>query len=152
MGGRSKKILFWYCREIWHAGTSSSKKGNQFRYRNLLKQQGNKVKVIDLTKEDWAEAVANAFRFSRLVVASSSYNAGVFPPMVHFLQALKERNYQKRKVAVIENGSWAPSAGKGMKSMLQEMKDIELIEPVFTIKSRLKEEDKKAFEDWAKRI
>ena len=119
---------------------------------NLLKQQGNKVEVIDLTKEDWAEAVANAFRFSRLVVASSSYNAGVFPPMVHFLQALKERNYQKRKVAVIENGSWAPGAGKGMKSMLQEMKDIELIEPVFTIKSRLKEEDKKAFEDWAKRI
>lgn len=119
---------------------------------NLLKQQGNKVEVIDLTKEDWAEAVANAFRFSRLVVASSSYNAGVFLPMVHFLQALKERNYQKRKVAIIENGSWAPSAGKGMKSMLQEMKDIELIEPVFTIKSRLKEEDKKALEDWAKKI
>lgn len=108
----------------------------------ILKEKGEKEVVIcDLTKEDWAEAVENAFKYSKLIVASSSYNADLFPPMKQFLDRLKERNYQNRKVGIIENGSWAPSAGRCMKKILEEMKNIEIIEPVITIKSTMKEEN-----------
>lgn len=110
------------------------------KFSDILSTKTNKKVVItDLTREDWAEAVEDAFRYSTLVVASSSYNAGLFPPMKQFLDHLKERNYQKRKVAIIENGSWAPSAGKCMKNLLQEMKDIDIIEPIITIKSTMNE-------------
>lgn len=112
------------------------------KLETILKANGTKnVVLADLTKDDWAEAVANAFKFSKLVVASSSYNAGLFPPMEHFLRRLKERNYQKRKVAVVENGSWAPSAGRCMKKMLQEMKNLDIIEPTITIKSTMNEQN-----------
>ena len=108
----------------------------------LLKENGEKeVVVMDIARSDWAEAVANAFKYSKLVVAASSYNAGLVPPMEHFLGRLKERNFQNRKVGIIENGSWAPSAGRCMKSILGEMKDIEIVEPMVTIKSKVKEEN-----------
>ena len=124
----------------------SSIYGNTLKATNklaeILKEKGNKkVVVADLTREDWAEAVEDAFRYSTLVVASSSYNMGLFPPMEHFLNYLKERNYQKRKVAIIENGSWAPSAGRCMKKMLQEMKNLDIIEPTITIKSTMNEQN-----------
>ena len=124
----------------------SSIYGNTLNVANkmaeILKEKGaKKVVVTDLTKEDWAEAVEDAFRYSHLIVASSSYNAGLFPPMQHFLNYLKDRNYQKRKVAIIENGSWAPTAGRCMKNILQEMKDIDIIEPIVTIKSRMNDEN-----------
>ena len=120
----------------------SSIYGNTLKAANkladILKEKGNKkVVVADLTREDWAECVEDAFRYSTLVVASSSYNMGLFPPMKQFLDHLKERNYQKRKVAIIENGSWAPSAGRCMKTLLQEMKDVDIIEPIITIKSTM---------------
>ena len=120
----------------------SSIYGNTLKAANkladILKEKGNKkVVVADLTREDWAECVEDAFRYSTLVVASSSYNMGLFPPMQQFLEHLKERNYQKRKVAIIENGSWAPSAGRCMKTLLQEMKDVDIIEPIITIKSTM---------------
>ena len=124
----------------------SSIYGNTLKAANklaeILKEKGNKkVVVADLTREDWAEVVEDAFRYSTLVVASSSYNMGLFPPMEHFLNYLKERNYQKRKVAIIENGSWAPSAGRCMKKMLQEMKNLDIIEPTITIKSTMNEQN-----------
>ena len=124
----------------------SSIYGNTLKAANklaeILREKGNKkVVVSDLTREDWAEAVEDAFRYSTLVVASSSYNMGLFPPMEHFLDYLKERNYQKRKVAIIENGSWAPSAGRCMKKMLQEMKNLDIIEPTITIKSTMNEQN-----------
>ena len=123
------------------------------KLETILKESGTKnVVLADLTKEDWAEAVANAFKFSKLVVASSSYNAGLFPPMEQFLRRLKERNYQKRKVAIIENGSWAPSAGKCMKDLLQEMKDVEIVQPVVTIKSRMKTENLAELEELASKL
>lgn len=119
----------------------------------ILKEKGAKKVVLgDLTKEDWAEAVEDAFRYSHLIVASSSYNAGVFPPMKQFLDRLKERNYQNRTVGIIENGSWAPSAGKCMKNVLQEMKDINIVEPVITIKSTMSEENIKQMEEMADKI
>ena len=124
----------------------SSIYGNTLKAANklaeILREKGNKkVVVADLTREDWAEAVEDAFKYSTLVVASSSYNMGLFPPMEHFLDYLKERNYQKRKVAIIENGSWAPSAGRCMKKMLQEMKNLDIIEPTITIKSTMNEQN-----------
>ena len=123
------------------------------KLETILKESGTKNVVLsDLTKDDWAEAVANAFKFSKLVVASSSYNAGLFPPMEQFLRRLKERNYQKREVAIIENGSWAPSAGKCMKDLLQGMKDIEIVEPVVTIKSRMKTENLVELEELARKL
>ena len=119
----------------------------------ILKEKGAKKVVLgDLTKEDWAEAVEDAFRYSHLIVASSSYNAGVFPPMKQFLDRLKERNYQNRTVGIIENGSWAPSAGKCMKNVLQEMKDINIIEPLITIKSTMSDENIKQMEEMADKI
>ncbi len=123
------------------------------KLKTIIIENGTKnVVLADLTKDDWAEAVANAFKFSKLVVASSSYNAGLFPPMEQFLRRLKERNYQKRKVAIIENGSWAPSAGKCMKDLLQEMKDIEIVQPVITIKSRMKTENLAELEELASKL
>lgn len=88
-----------------------------------------------------AEAVEDAFRYDKVILAASSYNAGVFVPMQQFLDKLKERNYQNRKIGIIENGSWAPSAGKTMKSILQEMKDITIVEPSITIQSTMKQEN-----------
>ena len=120
---------------------------------DILKEQGEKTVVIrNLTKDDWAECVGDAFKYSKLVLASSSYNAGVFPPMEHFLGRLKERNYQKRKIGIIENGSWAPSAGNCMKNLLQGCKELEIIEPVITIKSRMKEENVKQMESLAEEL
>ena len=111
-------------------------------------KEDEKIVVCDLTREDWAEAVANAFRFSKLIVASSSYNADLFPPMKQFLDRLKERNYKNRKVGIIENGSWAPTAGRCMKKTLEEMKNIEIVEPIITIKSRMNEENIEQMKDF----
>ena len=119
----------------------------------ILKEKGaKKVVLADLTKEDWAEAVEDAFRYSHLVVASSSYNAGLFPPMKQFLDHLKERNYQNRTVGIIENGSWAPSAGNCMKNTLEEMKNIHIIEPMITIKSTMSDENIAQMEEMADKI
>ena len=119
----------------------------------ILEEKGaKKVVVSDLAREDWAECVEDAFRYSKLIVASSSYNMGIFPPMEHFLRHLKDRNYQKRTVGIIENGSWAPSAGRGMKAIIGEMKDINLVEPMVTIKSRMNEENRKQMESLAEEI
>ena len=122
------------------------------KIERILKEKGIHVVLTDLTRDDWAEAVANAFRFSKLIIASSSYNAGLFPPMEQFLNRLKDRNYQKRKVGIIENGSWAPSAGRCMKNILNEMKELEIIEPVITIKSTLNEDSLEKIKDLVEKI
>ena len=119
---------------------------------NCIKKQKKNVHLMDITRCDMSAAVAKAFQYSKLIVMSSSYNAGVFPPMEYFLNALKDRNYQKRKVVIIENGSWAPSAGKTMINILKEMKDLDIIEPIFTIKSTMNDVNKKEFEELAKNI
>ena len=119
----------------------------------ILEEKGaKKVVVSDLAREDWAEAIEDAFRYSKLIVASSSYNMGIFPPMEHFLRHLKDRNYQKRTVGIIENGSWAPSSGRGMKAIICDMKDVNIVEPMITIKSRMNEENRKQMEDLADEI
>lgn len=112
------------------------------KLKEILEEKGaKKVVLTDLVREDMAEAVEDAFRYDKVILAASSYNAGVFVPMEQFLNKLKERNYQNRKVGIIENGSWAPSASKSMKNILQEMKDIDIIEPSVTIQSTMKQEN-----------
>ncbi len=122
------------------------------KLEKILKEKGINVLLTDLTRDDWAESVANAFRFSKLVLASSSYNAGLFPSMEQFLIHLKDRNYQKRKVGIIENGSWAPSAGKCMKNILKEMKEIEIIDPLVSIKSKLNKDSMEKLKELADNI
>ena len=96
-----------------------------------------KVVVCDLAREDMAEAVEDAFRYGKLVLASVTYNGDVFPHMKEFINHLTERNYQKRTVAFIENGSWAPTAAKVMRKMLENSKELEFVESVVTVKSAL---------------
>ena len=123
------------------------------KMKEILQEKGVKdVIIVDLTKCDWSEAVSMAFKYSNLILASSSYNAGLFPPMEHFLKYLKDRNYQKRKIAIIENGSWAPSASKCINLILQEMKNITIVEPIVTIKSRMNNDNIVKMENIANEI
>ena len=103
----------------------------------LLKRGCPKVAIADLARDDMPETVEDAFRYGKLVLAAPTYNAGVFPFMRTFIDHLTERNYQNRKVAFIENGTWAPMAAKTMKGMFEGSKGIEFVEPVVTIKSAL---------------
>ena len=113
----------------------------------ILHEKGApKVSIADLCRDDMAEAVEDAFRMSKLVVAAASYDADVFPPMHDFLHHLKLKAYQKRRVGIIENGSWAPCAGRIMKGMLETMKEIEIVEPMVTIRSAMKQGDIPALE------
>ncbi len=103
----------------------------------LLEDKGEKVTVHDLARTDMAEAVEDAFRYGRLVLATTTYNTEIFPFMREFINHLTERGYCNRKVGIIENGSWAPMAAKVIKGMLEGSKNIEIVEPVVTIKSAL---------------
>lgn len=106
----------------------------------LLEEKGvKKVVTADLTREDFAEAIEDAFRYNKIIFAASTYNAGVFPVMETFLRHLAGKNYQNKKVGIIENGTWAPAAAKTMKDIIATMKNIDLCENVVTIKSRLNE-------------
>lgn len=108
----------------------------------MLREKGvEKVVVSDLAREDMAEVIEDAFRYDRMVLAAASYDGGVFPCMHDFLSHLQSKAYQKRTVGILENGSWGPTAGRTMKSMLETMKNISVVEPVVTIKSTLKEEN-----------
>ena len=132
-----------------HGGTAVAAQ----KLADMLRAKGApKVSVADLSRDDMAEAVEDAFRMGRLVVAAPSYDGNVFPPMHDFLHHLQLKNYQKRRVGIIENGSWAPCAGRIMKGMLEQMKDIDIVEPVVTIRSRMKQADLPAFEALADSI
>ena len=96
-----------------------------------------KVAFTDLAREDMAEAVEDAFRYGKIVLAAPTYNTGVFPYMRDFIKHLTDRNYQNRTVGIIENGSWAPMSGKVMKGLLEKSKNITFVEPVVTLKSAL---------------
>ena len=124
----------------------------EFLKEYLAEKTNKKVVLSDITRCDMAEAIEDAFRYDTMIVASSSYNFGLFPPMEHFLNHLKGKNYQNRKIAFVENGTWAPSAGKCMKEIVSEMKNIKTYEPMVTIKSRLNEETKKQLIDLANKI
>ncbi|MBR2618340.1 MAG: FprA family A-type flavoprotein [Paludibacteraceae bacterium] len=106
-----------------------------------LTEKGIKVSVADLCRSDMAEAIEDAFKYDRMIVAASSYEGSVMPVMYDFLHHLRHKNFQKRKVGIVENGSWAPSAGRVMRKMLEEMKEIEIVSPMVTLRSALKPTD-----------
>lgn len=105
----------------------------------MLKEKGaKKVAITDLARDDMAEAIEDAFRYDKMVLACSTYDGGIFPCMEDFLSHLKAKNYQKRTVALIENGTWAPMAGKKMREILEGMKDVKVLENTVTIRSAVK--------------
>lgn len=117
-----------------HGGTAAAAQ----KLGELLKEKGvEKVVVCDLAREDTAEAVEDAFRYDRLAVCSPTYDAGLFPAAEDFLSHLKAKNYQNRKVALVENGTWAPMSGKLMRAYFEAMKNITFCENTVTIKSVL---------------
>ncbi len=121
-----------------HGGTAAAAE----KLGEILRAKGApKVVVSDLSRSDMAEVIEDAFRYPTVVVAASSYDAGVFPVMHDFLYHLQIKNYQKRKFGIIENGSWAPTAGKTMRTMIEALKDCEIVEPMVTIRSRMKSTD-----------
>jgi len=121
-----------------HGGTAAAAE----RFAGMLREKGcPKVAVADICRSDLAECVEDAFRYGKMVLAASSYDAGVYTPMHDFLYRLQAKGYQQRTVGLIENGSWAPSAGRVMKEMLGAMKNITLVEPMVTIRSRMHQED-----------
>ena len=118
----------------------------------LLRARGVKVTLFDLARDDLSMALAHAFRFDRLVLACSTYDGNFFPKMEDFLAHLKAKNFCKRKVALIENGSWAPMAAKGMRGYLEQMKEITICEGTVTIKSTVTEENKAQMEALAEEL
>lgn len=119
----------------------------------ILKEKGAKaVCCFDLARDDMAEAVAEAFRYDKLVIMSPTYDGALFPCMEDFLYHLKVKTYKKRTVGIVENGSWAPMAGKLMKAYLEAMKDVQICEPVVSIKSVMKEADEKKLETLAEAL
>ena len=132
-----------------HGGTAATAE----RLAEILNKKGaKKVVVSDLSRSDMAEVIEDAFRYPTVVVAASSYDGGVFPVMHDFLYHLQIKNYQKRRFGIIENGSWAPSAGKVMRSMIEGLKDCEIIEPMVTIRSRMKATDEAQLEQLAESL
>lgn len=119
----------------------------------ILKAKGcPKVAISDLCRDDLGEAIEDAFRYGKMICLASSYDAGVFPPMYDFLHHLEIKAYQKRRVGLVENGSWAPSAAKTMRAMIEGMKQVEIIEPVVTLRGKMKEADIPLLESLAEAI
>ena len=116
----------------------------------LLEEKGAKrVAIADLSRDDMAEAVEDAFRHDKLVLAACTYDGGLFPPMEDFLHHLKAKNFQKRTVALMENGSWAPQAAKKMRELMESMKEIQICEPIISIRSTMNEQTKTVMEELA---
>ncbi len=119
---------------------------------DLLKEQGKKVEFVNLNRVPVSEAIGLAFKYSSLVLAASSYDAAVFPSMELFLLELSHKNFQNRKIALMENGSWAPTAAKTMMKYIEQMKNITLIEPVITLKSRMNAQNEEQMKDLAEQL
>lgn len=132
-----------------HGNTAKAAK----KMAEILEEKGAKrVAIADLSRDDMAEAVEDAFRHDKLLLASATYDGGLFPCMEDFLHHLKAKSYQKRTVALMENGSWAPMAAKKMTAILETMKDITICEPVVSIKSTMNETNIKTMEELAEKL
>ena len=142
-----KDGVFIACASIY-----GNTKNAALKLKELLEAKGVQVAFSDITREDLAEAVEDAFKYSKIVFAASSYDGGVFPPMETLLCHLKAKAFQNRTVGVIENGSWAPCAARTMKAALEGMKNISVCENTVTVKSAFKESDIPALEALAQEL
>ncbi len=120
-----------------HGNTAKAAK----KLAEMLEARGEKVAISDICREDMAECVEDAFRYDRMVICSSSYDGGIFLPMHDFLNHLTVKTYQNRKVFILENGTWAPSAARTAKAIAENWKNVQVLDPVVTIKSTMKEGD-----------
>lgn len=118
----------------------NTKKAAELLFEKLKENGCEKVVITDLARDDIAEAVEDAFRYGKLILCTTTYNGDIFPFMKHFIDALTERNYQNRKIAFVENGTWAPTAAKCMRAMFEKSKNLEISDTVVTVKSALGEE------------
>lgn len=134
-GVESEGVMIAYASIYGHTETAARTLAEKLREKGCPK-----VVVCDLAREDMAEAVEDAFRYGKLVLASVTYNADIFPFMRHFIEALTERNYQNRTVGLIENGTWAPAAAKVMRGMLEKSKNLVFTETTVTVRSALNEQ------------
>ena len=139
--------VFVACASI-HGGTLKAAE----KFAGMLRERGVKVAFNDLTRDDAAEAVEDAFRYGTLVLAASSYDAGLVPPAEEFIRHLQAKSWQNRRVGLIENGSWAPTAGRVMKEMFAGMKNVEVLEPMVSLRSTLKSTDIPALESLAEAV
>ncbi len=128
-----------------YASIHGNTKRAVLEFADQLRSMGEDVLDMDLTREDVSEAVEQAFLYDRTIFAACSYDADLFPPMNDLLHHLKLKNFQNRKVGIIENGSWAPTAAKKMREYLEGMKNITIVDPVVTIRSTRKASDEEAF-------
>ena len=141
-----KGILIAYASVYGHTKFAAEKLAEE------LNNMNQKTILTDLARDDMAEAVEDAFRYDRLVLASVTYDGGLFPVMEQFISRLKSKNYQNRKVAFIENGSWAPLSAKLMKTEMEKLKNITIIEPVLIIKSSFKTENQETLKELARNL
>lgn len=138
---------------VAYASIHGNTKQAALKMKEILEAKGaKKVAVADLSRDDMAEAVEDAFRYDKMILAAATYDGGVFPCMEDFLHHLKSKNFQKRRIGLIENGTWAPTAAKSMKSVLEQMKEISICEQVVSIKSAVKEHDIAAMEALAEEL
>ncbi len=140
-GTETKGILIAHASIHGNTAKVAEKLGDMLRERNA-----GKVVVADLCREDMAEIIEDAFRMDRLIVCASSYDGDVFPPMHMFLWKLGLKAFQGRKVGIVENGTWAPSAGRAMKTMIESWKNTDIVEPIITIRSTMKDSDLSALQ------
>ena len=127
---------------IAHASIHGNTKKAAEKLAEILKEKGaKKVAVTDLCRDDMAEAIEDAFKMGTLVLAASTYDGSVFPPMFYFLHKLQLKGFRNRRVGFIENGTWTPMAAKVMKEMVEKMKDMQIIDPTITLKSTMKDEN-----------
>ena len=146
-GGETEGV-FVACASL-HGGTMVAAE----KMKEILLAKGcPKVALADLTRDDQAEAVEDAFRYGKMVLLAASYDGGLFSPAYSFIHTLQMKAWQKRKVALVENGTWAPSAGKVMKELFGSMKDVEIVGEPVTIRSRMKDSDLPALEALADAI
>ena len=140
--------VFVACASI-HGGTMVAAE----KMKEILLAKGcPKVALADLTRDDQAEAVEDAFRYGKMVLLAASYDGGLFTPAYTFIHTLQMKAWQKKKVALVENGTWAPTAGKVMKELFGSMKDVEIVGDLVTIRSRMKDSDLPALEALADAI
>lgn len=121
----------------------NSKKAAEYLAGMLAERGFTEVVLRDMARDDMAEVIEDAFRYDRMILVASSYEGGVFPQIKDFLYRLQSKGYQKRKVAIVENGTWSPSAGRTIREMLETMKSIEIVEPMVTIYSVMNECNRK---------
>lgn len=119
---------------------------------NDLKQKGKNVRIMDIARCDMSEAISEAYKYSSLIIVCVTYNMSIFPNMNLYLNLLKEKNFQKRNIAIVENGSWAPNVNNVVKDIFKNSKDINFIDPVVTIKSKLNGNTKKSLEQLEEKI